>query len=462
MTGFLGVDLGTGGVRCVVLDESGGVQAEASQALPRLNLRSEPGLSEQEPADWVQALDGAMTALSQALPSSVRIEALAVDSTSGTVLAADNAGEALSPALLHNDTRAQDQARRASETLGQAISPTFSLAKILWLQANGFAGARFVHATDFLNELLVGKRVPTDCTNALKSGLNLQLQVWPAELATLGVFLADVVSPGTPIGVLAPHWQSRWGLPAVPVCAGATDSNAGFYASGTSKPGDWSTTIGTVLAIKGVCAHEIQDPQGRFYSHRHPDGFWLPGGASNSGGEVLRHRFAGADLAELDRQLGARPREAEAATSQHLVYPLVRKGERMPFVAADAQGWHEGDPQDQVGYYRACLEGVAFLERWSFEELAKLGANVKGIVATTGGGCRSDVWCQIRADVLQRDVVVPAHAESAVGAAILAYAGARGTSVSHATQALVREAKRFRPQRSLETTYQRFRARMAR
>jgi sugar (pentulose or hexulose) kinase len=441
VSSYLGIDLGTGGVRALVVSEDGEVRASASSPLAQINLASEPGHSEQDSADWLRALKDVLTALTSE-PALQEVAGIAVTSTSGTVVPAGGGR-----ALMHNDVRAREEGAE----LG--VSPTFSLAKILWMQRHRKLTGRVLHATDFINDWLVGLPGPTDFTNAMKSGVDLETLDWPPGFAER-YKLPAVVRPGTRIGAIQPTLHTHYQIPYCSVYAGATDSNAGFYASGASGIGDWSTTIGTTLAIKGMCEDRIHDPQGRVYCHRHPDLAWLPGGACNAGGEILREHFPDADFAALDRETAAR------GPSEHVVYPLVRKGERLPFANPDAEGIILGDRSDRIGLYGGCLQGVAFTERWIYELLADLGADTSGRVATTGGGARSDYWLQLRADILQREVVVPAEPECAFGAAILAAAGHRDEPVADSAGRMVRIAKRFQPRQEIDwnARYRRFRA----
>jgi D-ribulokinase len=447
METYLGIDLGTGGVRILAVNAQGDVLARSAQKLDRINTAFTDGHSEQHPGEWIEALDSALDRIFCDLRSP--IAAIAVTSTSGTVLPTDEAGWPLAPAIMHNDVRAREEAAEL------AMSPTFSLPKIRWMQRHLklAEGAQFLHATDFINAYLCGP-CPTDFTNAMKTGVDLETLDWPPDLPARER-LPAVVGPGSRIGQLRAAHCQRWSISKAPIiCAGATDSNAGFYASGASRVGDWSTTIGTTLAVKGICEVRIDDLAGRIYCHRHPDLAWLPGGACNAGGEILRKHFPDADFADLDRQALAR------GPSDHLVYPLARRGERLPIVNPDAVGFVEGDLADRTGLYGGCLQGVAFTERWIYELLAELGADTSGCVATTGGGARSDYWLQLRADILKREVIVPAEPECAFGAAILAAAGHRDEAVAESASRMVTIAKRFHARTDVDwdSRYRAFRA----
>ncbi|MDN5805513.1 MAG: hypothetical protein L0H26_13160, partial [Microlunatus sp.] len=182
-------------------------------------------------------------------------------------------------------------------------------------------------------------------------------------------------------------------------------------------PGSWSSTLGTTLVIKGATADPVIDPTGAIYSHRSPDGGWLPGGASGIGAGVIARDFAGADLAALTAVAGTR----EPAGG--VCYPLAGHGERFPFVAPEATGFADGVPAEQASRFAAVLQGIAFVERLGYQRLRRLGAEVSGTVSFAGGATANDYWNQLRCDLLGLPVVVPESAEAAVGMAILAAAG---------------------------------------
>jgi sugar (pentulose or hexulose) kinase len=189
--------------------------------------------------------------------------------------------------------------------------------------------------------------------------------------------------------------------------------------------------LGSTLAVKGATEHRIDDAASGVYSHRHPDGWWLPGGASNIGAAPLAARFGKEELATLDRQAGAHGPASSAC------YPLTRTGERFPFVATDAHGLWTAPAAGVVDEYRAVLEGVAFVERLGYERLGQLGAPFTGPLRSAGGGSRSDVWTAIRATVLGVAITRPASANTSFGACVLAAAGTLHPTLADATDAMV-------------------------
>ncbi|MFI5757251.1 FGGY-family carbohydrate kinase [Streptomyces sp. NPDC051569] len=436
----MGIDLGTQSVRALAVTDDGHVLGRGSAPLTG---RRDGNRHEQLPADW---WEGARTAIRQTLRhlSAARVRGLAVCGTSGTVLLTDARGTPLTPALMYDDGRAGAEARDAQEAgadvwraLGHRIQPSWALAKLLWLVradrgpgAPGFRGARVCHQPDFVTGRLVGGPVPTDSSHALKTGYDPRARTWPTavheELGLSGLDFPDVVAPGTLLGTVCREAAAGTGLAeGTPVLAGMTDGCAAQLGSGAWETGQWNTVLGTTLVLKGVTAEPLRDPAGVLYSHRSPDGTWLPGGASSVGAGALTQAFPGADLARLDRL--AADREPASAVA----YPLVSRGERFPFLAADAEAFLLGRPVDDADHHAALLQGVALVERLCLAYVGLLGAPVDGPVTFTGGATRSPYWNQLRADVMGRTAIIPEHTDSALGMAVLAAHGvSRGASAT--------------------------------
>jgi sugar (pentulose or hexulose) kinase len=501
MASFLGLDIGTQGARALVYDipaegdREGRIIAQAAQAFPAGTVPSSlpSGYAEQSPAGWWQAAVACLRQVTAQVPPET-IQALSVTSTSGTLCLLDGDGEPLIPALMYNDARAGDEAVEVqaagadlSARLGYRFNPSFALSKLLWLarhRPDVVDRARYIaHAADFLVGRLSGTYDITDYSNALKTGYDLSPQErggfadrWPdfiSEKLKLPVDkLPRVVAPGGVIGAVTAQAAEATGLrPGTLVVAGMTDGCAAQIAAGAVAPGDWNSTLGTTLVIKGVTERLLRDPDGRIYSHRHPDGYWLPGGASNVGGEILAAHFPEADLAALDK------RALDLSPTGFVAYPLARRGERFPFVCPDAEGFllpflpapgqRPGravtSPEiDRATLYTAYLEGVAYVERLAYETLESLGATIGDVIRAAGGGARSDVWLQIRADVLNRQLLRPVETGAAMGAAILAASRTHYDGVVPAARAIVHIERSVQPRPALveryDERYQSFRA----
>lgn len=458
---FLGIDVGTQGVRVVLLDARGNAVGSCEKDFPL----SDQSREEQSPVAWWQACRTCLKSLlaGAAAPISLdHIKAMAVTSTSGTVIPLDARHQALHPALMYSDKRQAAEGEACREAALRhhpqgytGFNASSGLSKMVWFARQFPEKARqiahWVHAADYITGQLSGRWGITDYTNALKSGYAVEEGCWPAyiyqQLPIRKEWLPEVVPPGTPIGTLQPALAAELGLPAsLQVVAGMTDGCASQIASGAVNPGDWNTTIGTTLVVKGVTRQQIRDPAGRLYNHRHPEGFWMPGGASNTGADWVAAEFP-EDLAALDAQAG------QVIPSGRLAYPLRQEGERFPFIAPQARGF-EPPGLSRLECFVANMEGVAYVERYAFEMIRQLSGEKVKAVFTAGGASNSDTWLTIRSNVLNLPIYKMRHVTGAVGAAILAASKTHFPSVIEAAKALTQIEKEVHPSPALREKYQ--------
>lgn len=429
---FLGIDLGTGGCRAAAIDGDGELRAEASAELPPPLRRD--GASEQEPALWWAALLDTLRSLRDGIdPAAVR--ALAVDGTSASLLLADSVGRPLAPALMYDDARSRAEAARIAAAAPPdcgAHGPTSALAKLLHLQA--MPGLRFarhaLHQADWLAGRLSGEYGISDENNCLKLGYDSVNRRWPDWLDRLGVrreLLPRVVPPGTVIGTLRDETVRRLGYPAgLRIAAGTTDSVAAFLAAsatvGATETGTAVTSLGSTLVLKVLCDRPVFAPEYGVYSHRLGER-WLAGGASNSGGRVLRQFFSQAELDALTPRL-----DPERPTGLDY-YPLTIPGERFPHNDPAYPPRLAPRPADDVVFFQGMLEGIACIEAEGYRLLADLGAPYPRTVLTVGGGARNAAWTAIRQDMLQVPLRAARNEQACYGAALLARRAVMGDGV---------------------------------
>ena len=465
--------MATADVRAVAAGADGQVVGEARRALPAPTA-PRAGCWEQDARSWWPAVAGALKDVTDGLGAGRGVVAVCVCATSGTVVALDHLGEPLGPALTYADQRATTEADVAQAAgaarwsgLGLRVQASFGLPKWAWLLSQpGGAGAiaALAHAPDLIVRRLVGGGrgpVVTDWSHALKSGYDPVRREWAWEaMEALGIgaeLLADVRRPTSSAGTVGREAAAATGLPVgCQVRLGMTDSCASQLAAGADRPGRFVSVLGSTLVLKGASRDLVVDPAGAVYSHRHPDGWWLPGGASSTGGRVLAVAFPGQAPADLD-----------AAAERHgpatgVVYPLVGRGERFPFAAPDAEGFVVSEPTGETDRVRAVLEGVAFVERLGYERLAALGAPCVPPVVVTGGGSTSPVWNRIRATVLGVPLLATPGATTALGACILAAAGTLHPDLAAASAAMSAGGQPVDPDDAerdrMEANYRRFRA----
>lgn len=420
---FLGIDVGTSGIRVCLIDAAAHPLDCVYTALPapmRTGARCE-----QDPQLWWLALESVLEELA-GRHSLNRVGALALDATSATLLACSDDGTALGPALMYNDRRAEAEAARIA-----AVAPAASgahgvhssLAKALWLAARPeTASARWwLHQADWLSGRLLGHFGHSDENNALKLGYDPLARRWPDWLERLDVDLSrlpQVSAPGTDLGRLHPDWARRWNMPRAHVVAGTTDSTAAFLASGAERIGQAVTSLGSTLVLKVLAERPVFAPQYGIYSHRLGER-WLVGGASNSGGTVLRQFFTDAQLLAHEAEL--RPDRPTGLD----YYPLPAIGERFPISDPQLAPRITPRPADDARFLQGLLEGIADIELRGYVLLHELGAPYPTEVISCGGGARNAPWRALRARRLGVPVTVAAHQDAAYGAARLALSHGR-------------------------------------
>ena len=420
---FVGIDVGTSGVRAVAVNGNGDPVAQGSAKM------AEFGSDHRAPDIWRKATVAAFSTLSKQIsPSSVR--SLAVDGTSGTMLAADRKGRPVARALMYNDP-ATDQTllktiARVAPSTSTAHGATSALARAIALQ--GSVGTeRVLHQADWIAGLFSGRFDVSDANNALKTGFDPVQDIWPEWLNETGVEIAklpEVLEPGTPVGTAEGELADHFDLPSeVLVVTGTTDGCASFLATGANKTGDAVTVLGSTLTIKILSDAPIFAPEFGIYSHRVPGG-WLAGGASNSGGNVIAAHFD-------DEAVAAHCGMIDPSTDSGLqYYPLLRPGERFPFNDPEHAPRMEPRPSDDTVFLKAILEGIADIETTGYRRLAELGAPEIRSMRTVGGGAGNEMWSRMRKRRLGIPFKKARAEEAAVGTAFLALAGARKSGLA--------------------------------
>jgi len=412
-----GIDFGTSGARAVVIDVEGMLQAEAQYSF-----------AAEASADWVTTWKKVLFGLIEQIPRKLRqeIKAIAIDGTSSTVLLCDRAGTPIDAPLLYNDARgiaALETLTAIAPPNHTVLSATSSLAKLLWMtHVPSFTEARyFLHQADWLAFLLHGQLGISDYHNALKLGYDVEQLNYPAWLSELPIMqlLPKVLVPGTTVGEVTPEIAARFGLRRdCLVCAGTTDSIAAFLASGARSPGEAVTSLGSTLVLKLLSRTRIEDSRSGIYSHRLGD-LWLTGGASNTGGAVLRQFFTDEQLEHLSCQIDP------AKESQLDYYPLLQPGDRFPINDPTLPPRLEPRPANPVDFLHGLLESIARIEVRGYQLLQHLGATGLTKVYTAGGGAVNSTWTAIRARHLRVPLVPPVHTAAAYGTALLAMRGVK-------------------------------------
>jgi len=440
----IGLDLGTSGLRVIAVAPSGDVIASSTRPISALTFSH--GVHEQDPAQWWQAIvDAAREIANKTLPA--KSLALAVTSTSGSLVAVDSRGIPVRPAILYDDVRAASAAQILNQEFGgSGWSASNSLPKALFIRdqerETWSRVAHLLHPADWIAGKLTGCFGVSDTSNALKLGYNAESGTWDPVIARVHLdpyLLPRVHSVGSSTGTITAGTARETLLPhGMPVLPAGTDGLSSLVASGAVKPGDANTTLGTTLVWKVLA--QTKPHSAALYSHLHPSGLWAPGAASSAGPGAL-------EQLSFDEMEALNHAAARYFPTKVLSYPLRGRGERFPFRSSDARGFVEGMSASADEARAAVLQGLAFVERWGYERMEAEGVVVGPRVFSTGGAARSEILSRLRAEVSGRAVIRSKNAHAAFGAAIVAASNAYfDGSVATAIAAMCKTDQVFEPE----------------
>jgi xylulokinase len=462
----LGIDVGTGGSRAVLVAEDGSVVASATcEHIPFASPHT--AWAEQDPSDWWRASQEAVREVlkSSGVDPKQIIGVGLTGQMHGAVLLDEN-GAVLRPSIIWCDQRTDEQCRWIAEKVGASrllkltCNPAltnFTLTKLLWVRQHEpeiWKKVRHVLLPkDYVRFRLSGEYAidVADASGTLM--LDVTNRRWSDEL--LG--LVEVDRALLPAVFESPEICARvsveaagvTGIPAgTPIVAGAGDQAAGAIGMGITRPGAVSVTIGTSGVVFAATELPSLDPGGRLHTFCHAiPGRWHVMGVTQAAGLSLRwirdQLAQGYDYSQLSKEAAA----VEPGCDGVLWAPYLM-GERTPHldssVRASLTGLAASHTRGHVA--RAVMEGVAFSQRDSFTIFGELGVPVHRI-RLSGGGARSVLWKQIQADVYGHPVeTIAADEGGAYGAALLAGVGTGvWPSVDEACDSNVRTAETIHP-----------------
>jgi sugar (pentulose or hexulose) kinase len=421
---FVGIDIGTSSVRCTAIDTAKKIIASNRTDLPAPE-NPQSGWFHQEPQLWWRAVRHCLKELSGQLPENT-IQAIAVDGTSSTVLLVDKNNQPVCNALMYNDSRASKLPSELTgfipaESITQSASSSLSKAIFLLQDIAVRQRARHImHQADWINAMLTGNTGISDENNSLKLGYDSERQQWPEWLSNapfeLSGLLPVIVQSGTDIGTIDPAIASELQLPTgVRIIAGTTDSTASTLATGISQPGEAVTTYGTTMVMKMISSSPVTSVQHGIYSHHLPNGFWLVGGASNSGGNVLEKFFNIEQLDELSTRI-------DLTTSSGLeYYPLTGKGERFPVNDPEFEPKLVPRPDSDILFLQGIFEGFARIEKQAYQLIAHFGAPLPTKILTAGGkASKNQALTTIRSQIIDLPIDTAPETEASFGTAMIA------------------------------------------
>ncbi|MEJ6710540.1 MAG: xylulokinase [Amylibacter sp.] len=444
-TTFLGLDLGTSGLRALLVDVDGTPIASAQAHYESKNPQT--GWSEQDPSCWIEACKQVLAKLIEKY--SKEMSKLAAIATSGHMHGAtllDKDGHVLRPCILWNDTRSHLEASKLDsdpifrEKSGNIVFPGFTAPKLAWVQTNEpdiFAKTTTVLLPkDYLTYWLTGRLVSEMSDAAGTSWLDVENRDWSPELVTKSGMQMDQMPSlfeGTDVvGLILSDRASELQLnPTVKIVAGAADNAAAACGIGALTDGQGFVSLGTsgvLLAGQSTCSPSPETAVHTF-CHAIPN-TWYQMGVILSATDSLNWlsrivRKTPSALAEL------MPDTLQKPTS--LIFVPYLSGERTPHNDSAVRGAFIGLDigTDHTQIVQAIFEGVAFALRDNLEALASTGTSLNDAFAT-GGGAQSEYWLNVLATTLGLKLKVPEGQEfgAALGAARLAICGATDRPVA--------------------------------
>lgn len=438
---YLGVDLGTSGVKVLIISSYQAIVASATAPLDVFRKRE--GWSEQNPGDWIAATEAAIgqlrTTHSSAL-SAVKGIGLSGQMHGATLL--DHEDKVLRPCILWNDTRAYRQAAqldadpRFRKLTGNIVFPGFTAPKLVWVKQNEpeifAATAKILLPKDYLRLWLTGEHI-SEMSDASGTGwLNVGKRCWSEELLNATDVTLDhmprLVEGTEQAGTLRSELANRWGMGKnIVVAGGAGDNAASACGTGVVKPGFAFLSLGTSGVLFAANAQFLPNPDSAVHTFCHAlPATWHQMGVILSATDALNWLAGITSMAApaLSAELGGQLRAPSSVT----FLPYL-SGERTPYNDALIRGSLTGlgHGSDRVALTQAVIEGVAFAFRDSLEALKQAGTTVERMVAV-GGGSRSTYWLNAIATALNLPIDVQAEGDhgAALGAARLGLIAATG------------------------------------
>ena len=475
----VGLDVGTTGLKGLLVNERGVVEATAFAGYEV--DRPHPGWSQQDPEDWWQA---ARLVVRELAAKGLPIGSIGLSGQMHGLVLLDEAGACLSPAILWNDQRTYAECDEIVKLTGGRIvewtmnepRTAFTASKILWTRKHlpdVWAKTRTVLLPkDYVRFRLTGERLTDVCDASGTNFLDVRARTW-SQPALAALDIPESVLPGlheSPeiAGRVTAEAAADLNIaPGTPVVAGGADQTAAAIGNGIAAPGAVSITIGTSGVVYAQLDEIKVDPSGAFHTFCHgvPGTWQLMAGVLSAGGSLgwFRDRLAGSEAAIAAKRgvdvydVIFEGIEQVPAGADGLVFLPYLTGERSPHNDPHARGSYFGltARHDRRHLARATVEGISFALADLVDVLVDLGLEI-GEVRVAGGGARSRTWLGILASILCRPVVATTTPDaSGYGAALLAMSGLSGRPVPELCKAWVAVGEPALPDPTVADVYAR-------
>ncbi|MFV0466195.1 MAG: xylulokinase [Lachnospiraceae bacterium] len=447
---LLGIDIGTSACKVAVFGEDGTVFASSSEEYPVYYPKQ--GYAEQNPVEWWDAICLAIKkTIQKSGISPEEIAGIGVDGQSWSAIALDHYGEVLTNTPIWMDTRAADLCEKMNQQIGSeaifelagnGLQPSYSTAKIIWYKENmpEIYGKidKILQSNSYIVYRLTGVLSQDKSQGYGLHCFNMRTATWDESMCEkLGFpasFLPRIYDCHEVVGSVTEEAALATGLTAgISVVAGGLDAACGTLGAGVIHPGETQEQGGQAGGMSICLDQYAADPRLILSCHVVPGSWLLQGGTTGGGGAM---RWLEREFADFERQNAQSTGKSSldqlndiagevSAGADGLVFLPYMAGERSPIWDPNAKGVFYGlDFSKSKGHFvRAVMEGVAYSLKHNLEVAEEAGAKVN-VMRAMGGSANSLLWTQIKADITEKEILVPASdTATTLGAAILAGVG---------------------------------------
>lgn len=465
MSYVIGIDLGTGSVKGLVLDKKGTVIEQATEDYPLLHPHK--GYSEQRPSDWIKGTKQVLSTLIARQPQlKTELAGISISGQMHSLVLLDKQGEPLRHAILWNDVRTTAQCQEITDVLGEKLLEKtknlalegFTLPKLLWVKEhepeNWRNAARFLLPKDYLAYWLTGNQQMELSDAAGTLLLNVTEKKWDRVISEqFGIrdeLLPPLVQSMDHVGDIQSSICEMLGIEGqVRVFAGGADNACAALGAGIIEEDRAMCSIGTsgvFLSYEGQTERQYNGKL-HYFNHVIKDSYYSMG-VTLAAGQSLTWYKDTFDAEDSFDQLIAEAETSDIGGNGLLFTPYIM-GERTPHVDSQIRGSFLGMDagQRRADFTRAVLEGITFSLKDSQTLMQKIAKKEFREVISVGGGAKSALWLQIQADIFNTKIrTLKTEQGPGLGAAMIAAMGLRWfDSIEQCVAAFVAYEKEYLP-----------------
>jgi xylulokinase len=475
MSYLMGIDIGTSNVKIIIISSDGKLVASETSSYPLSSPRQ--GWSEQNPVDWWNSTKEAIKLILEKKDIKINnIKGVSLSGQMHSLVMLDQNKEVIRPAILWNDTRTTKQCDEILKIVGGlsnliklVSNPAlegFTAPKLLWVRENepeNYKKIRHIMLPkDYIRFKLTGEIKSEVSDNAGTLLFDVKQKSWSKqilELLNISIDILPEILYSTDIaGYITKETKKMTGLKeGIPVISGGADNACGAVGSGIIKEGRVMFSIGTSGVVLAQSEQPLPDKKGRIhlFNHAYPDKYYMMGVMLSAAGSFNWLKEKMYDDKYSIKKLNEFAKGSDPGSEGIIFLPYLN-GERTPHADSNARGVYFGlsNKHDIKHIVRSTMEGVVFGLKDSFRLIKSKGINI-GQIRIIGGGAKSNLWCQILADSIEKEVsLINIEEGPAFGAALIAGVGTKVfASFEKAEERFIKIKKTITPNQNNFTIY---------